>query len=238
MPSSRGACGCGCEFGQSGLNQVGDGGVVHVHGDGEGSKAVVKSETGVSAHRKQRTDHVNEPLLTGCEESCAAVQGSGIVESSSSRNQHIDDLHVTILGGLDQRRISSKLVRGGLVDIGPSSDEALNDSNLPILTGYDQSRAAVLRSGGVHLSASLKQSIHNLHMALLAGNKEGKEPVIAEIVHVRAPLRQQLPHRVQLPETTCPINSSLIAFFAACSSIVKQLGLCFRQSRSWHRLSQ
>ena len=58
---SRGVCGCGCELGQSGLNQVDDSGVIIVHGDGEGSKAVVNSEAGVSTCRKQRTDHVNQP---------------------------------------------------------------------------------------------------------------------------------------------------------------------------------
>jgi hypothetical protein len=62
----------------------------------------------------------------------AAVFASGIVDVSSSLDENIHTLHVAVLGGYDQGRISI-LVSRGLVNVGSGSDKAANDLVVPIL---------------------------------------------------------------------------------------------------------
>ena len=122
------------ELGEASLEQGDDGGVLVVLGVIEGSGAIMSSEAGISTRQQERSDGRRVAFLRGEEKSCGAILWSGIVHTSASSRQSVNDQSVAVLGSDHQRRISL-LVGHDLVRVSASSDEAVHSLQLTKLRG-------------------------------------------------------------------------------------------------------
>ena len=93
----------GSELGEASLEQGDDGGVLVALGKVEGSGAITSSEARISLSQQQGSDDLQSAFLRGNAKGCEAVIWAGLVNTSASSQQSVNDQSVVVQSSDHQR---------------------------------------------------------------------------------------------------------------------------------------